>query len=585
MMDEVTARVGVSTEPPGADVFIRDFRDSPDEWEYLGRSPLRARVPAGLGGFVWKIAREGYVPRVQVGTAMMPRHAFSLVPADGAPAGMVHVPGGPEELFLSSVMLQPFWIDRTEVTNRDYWEFVRLGGYDHAENWADAPPGIVRRFLDSTGQQGPSTWAGGRPPEGKDDHPVSGVSSYEAAAYCRSLGKDLPTVFHWYHAAFPAATTQWASLGNFLSEGTEPVGGALRLNMFGTFDMAGNVREWTRTEARSGFRYSLGGSFVDPTYRFRAYWAEAADARAPHLGFRCAKYTAAVAGEVAAPVRTPLRDFRKERPPSEEVYAALASLYEYDTSQPLDAAVESIDDSAALYRLERVRFRAAYGAEWVHAFLLLPRNSRPPYQVVVWYPGGGVFVPGPFSLDTELPVLTFLVRSGRAVLFPEYKGSFTRHFGMYTVDPEGWRQIVMYSVKDLRRALDYVETRPDLDASRIAFYGVSLGASVGGLITAVEPRFRASLLVGGGLYSWRRAQGAEVVNFLSHVRVPTLMINGRNDYYFPVDTSQEPMFRMLGTNQKDYVLFESGHAPSERGEVNRRLLSWLDRYLGPVTPR
>jgi esterase/lipase len=91
--------------------------------------------------------------------------------------------------------------------------------------------------------------------------------------------------------------------------------------------------------------------------------------------------------------------------------------------------------------------------------------------------------------------------------------------------------------------------------------------------------------VGGGLYSWRRAQGAEVVNFLSHVRVPTLMINGRNDYYFPVDTSQEPMFRMLGTNQKDYVLFESGHAPSERGEVNRRLLSWLDRYLGPVTPR
>jgi dienelactone hydrolase len=582
-LEEATASVEVSTEPPGAEIFVRDYRDPPDQWELLGQSPLEARVPAGLGGFVWRVSKEGFIPLVRVGTAALRRQAFTLVPSAGAPSDMVPVPGGSVELFSSRVRLDPFWIDATEVTNRDFLEFVRHGGYDRAEFWVDAPPpGAGRHFVDASGLPGPSTWTGGRPPRGQDDHPVAGVNSYEASAYCRSLGKDLPTAFHWYHAASPAATTQWASLGNFLSAGTSPVGGALRLNMFGTLDMAGNVREWTRTEARQGFLYSLGGSYIDPSYRFWNHWAEAADAREPHIGFRCAKYTVPLDRTVTSPVPVPLRDYRLERPTGDGVYAVLASLYDYDPALPLDAAVESTDDSSALYRLQRVRFAAAYGAERVRAFLLLPRNSRPPYQVVVWYPGGGVFAPGPFVIDAELPMLRFIVRSGRAVFFPEYKGSFTRFFGVYPRDPEGWRQILVYSAKDLRRALDYVEERPDLDAGRVAYYGLSLGAAAAGIMTAVEPRFKASLLVAGGLYSLKRPPEADVINFLPRVRVPTLMINGRHDYFFPVDTSQEPMFRLLGTGQKEHVLFESGHSPSETGEVQRRLLEWLDRYLGPV---
>jgi dienelactone hydrolase len=399
------------------------------------------------------------------------------------------------------------------------------------------------------------------------------------------VGKDLPTVFHWYHAAAPMMTTQWASFGNFLSNGTEPVGGALRLNSFGTYDMAGNVREWTITEARSGFRYSLGGSFADPSYQFWSHWAVAAGAREPYIGFRCAKYGSALPREVAAPVASPSRDYRTERPPSEEVYTVLASLYDYDARRPLDAVVEAVDETSPLYRLERVRFAAAYGAERVRAFLLLPRNGRRPHQVVVWYPGAGVFAPGPFSIETEVVHWGFLLRSGRAVIFPEYKGSFTRYFGMHPSEPEGWRQIMIFSAKDMRRAIDYVETRPELDGGKLAFYGLSIGAAAGGIFTAVEPRFKASILLGPGLPPWKRAPEVEIVNFVHHVHVPTLTVNGRHDYFFPTDTSQEPMFRMLGTPHKDRVLFDSGHAPSERGEVQRLFLAWLDRHLGPVELR
>jgi hypothetical protein len=61
------------------------------------------------------------------------------------------------------------------------------------------------------------------------------------------------------------------------------------------------------------------------------------------------------------------------------------------------------------------------------------------------------------------------------------------------------------------------------------------------------------------------------------------MLNGRFDYIFPVEISQEPMFRLLGTprEQKRRVVYETGH-DIPQNELIRESLDWLDRYLGPV---
>jgi hypothetical protein len=61
------------------------------------------------------------------------------------------------------------------------------------------------------------------------------------------------------------------------------------------------------------------------------------------------------------------------------------------------------------------------------------------------------------------------------------------------------------------------------------------------------------------------------------------MINGRSDFFYPLETSQEPLYRLLGTPAKDKrrVVFESGHIPP-RNELIKETLDWLDRYLGPV---
>jgi hypothetical protein len=61
------------------------------------------------------------------------------------------------------------------------------------------------------------------------------------------------------------------------------------------------------------------------------------------------------------------------------------------------------------------------------------------------------------------------------------------------------------------------------------------------------------------------------------------MLNGEFDFFFPVETSQKPMFDRLGTPAEDkrYVVYPGAHS-LPRTEVMTELLAWLDRYLGPV---
>ncbi len=73
-------------------------------------------------------------------------------------------------------------------------------------------------------------------------------------------------------------------------------------------------------------------------------------------------------------------------------------------------------------------------------------------------------------------------------------------------------------------------------------------------------------------------------NFAPRVTTPTLMLNGRDDFRFPLEVSQRPMFQLLGPApaHKRHVLFEGGHSPP-RLPLVQPTLEWLDRYLGPVT--
>jgi pimeloyl-ACP methyl ester carboxylesterase len=86
-----------------------------------------------------------------------------------------------------------------------------------------------------------------------------------------------------------------------------------------------------------------------------------------------------------------------------------------------------------------------------------------------------------------------------------------------------------------------------------------------------------------GLCFQRALPEADAINYIGRVTQPTLILNGELDFFFPSETSQRPMFELLGTpaEHKKRLVFPGGHSVP-RTEMIRESLAWLDRYLGPV---
>jgi serine/threonine protein kinase/dienelactone hydrolase len=595
---QAVGSLSIETVPAGADVSIRPYNGNPNAWESLGKTPLvKVRVPLRPShssyAYVFRYAKQGFVTRYEIGDPGGPE---PLDPEGSIPADMARVPvsGGTITASINGrdqlpeVPAQDYLIDRTEVTNEEYSKFVAGGGYEKRELWKQ--PFVkdgqtipweeaVTLFRDTTGRPGPATWEVGSFPKGLERYPVAGVSWYEAAAYAEFMGKSLPTVYHW----FSAGGGDWAPIivpgSNFRDVGTVPVGGQGTLNTFGTYDMAGNVKEWCWNESSEGKRFILGGGFGEPSYMFIQADTQSPWDRRPHLGFRCVKLPSAPSPAATGKIEFAVRDFSKEKPVSDEVLNAFKGLYAYDKGE-LDARVEETVVTEDGTR-ERVSFNAAYGGERVVAYLFLPKSVVPPFQTVVYFPSAAAIWAEKFENDYD-----FFMKSGRAQMYPLYKGTYERRDALKTWAGEPtafYRDHMIAWSKDLGRSIDYLETRRDIDLGSLAYIGNCWGTDVAPVMLAVENRFKVAILVAGGLVNTRALPEADQINFVPRVRVPVLMLNGRYDAVFPLGSSQLPLFQLLGTPEmnKRHVIYESGH-DLPRKEVIRETLDWLDRYLGPV---
>ena len=115
--------------------------------------------------------------------------------------------------------------------------------------------------------------------------------------------------------------------------------------------------------------------------------------------------------------------------------------------------------------------------------------------------------------------------------------------------------------KDLRRSIDYLVTRADIDTARLAYFGISWGGEMGGIMPAIEPRLKAVVLNVAGLGMEHARPEADVLNFLPRIHQPVIMLNAKYDHFFPIETAQKPFFEYLGTppDRKRYVVYEGGH--------------------------
>jgi hypothetical protein len=434
-------------------------------------------------------------------------------------------------------------------------------------------------FRDTTGRPGPSTWEAGHYPEGQADYPVTGVSWYEATAYAAFRGKSLPVVIQQNKIA-PSFFDRYTIRFSNLSDTIARAGQSDALGPYGTLDMVGNAREWYWNETSGGKRFALGRQ---PS----SYAPEVLSPfdRSRLNGFRCVKNAAPMPDAAAAPLTLFHRDFASATPASDDVFRVVSAMYAYDKG-PLNARIEQTDATSPSWTREKITFDAAYGGERVAALLFLPRHVTPPLQTVVFFPSARVNGLPDSNQPGDLSFIDFVIKSGRAVMYPIYKGLYERQIrGSINPGPALKREITIDWSKDLGRSIDYLESRTDIDRARIGYLGVSQGSANGVILAAIEQRLKAIVLLDGGFFQWESPTGLDQVDFAPRITRPVLMINGRYDAAFPVETSQNPLFRMLGTREPDkqHVIFETPHdVRLNRDELIRDVLGWYDKYLGRV---
>lgn len=614
--DDVSDVVTIATRPAGASVRLQRY--TPDQAspppQTIGTTPIeRLRVPRAE--YRMEIELDGYQTVERMLSSELRREGLfapgearrldldlALTPSSDVPAGMVPVPGGEYELVSPdappglSHELAPFFIDRLEVTRADYAAFVDAGGYGADSLWEGTPADVRARLADRTGLPAPRQWTGQRPPEGGDRLPVVGVSWYEALAFCRSRDARLPTIFEWEKTAragetanvgvmmpwgWAGSTQMGAARANFNSDGPVAVGShPFGVSPYGAADIAGNVREWLANPSDGG-RTATGGSWRGPSYLYTEYSVEGAGAASSDIGFRCARHagegdqgSGPIDLEIPTPTYTPV---------GRDEFRTLLDFYRYDPVPPRPRGNVAIETPG--WTRERWTIDGVDG-DSVLVYVWAPASAAPPYQTLVYIASSAAFSGLTVAEEVEW-VMGPVIRAGRAVVAPVLQGMVERPFPPGSTVPEpstvAFRDLMIRHATEMRLAMDYAETRPDIDGDAFVYAAFSFGAGSRLGFAATDDRFRATIFIGGGIDERVKPTlpAADNVNFAPYVAAPVLMVNGLDDEEHPWASRALPLWNLLPEPKTRELVDGGGHLPpAERRipAINR----FLDEVMGAV---
>jgi dienelactone hydrolase len=258
-----------------------------------------------------------------------------------------------------------------------------------------------------------------------------------------------------------------------------------------------------------------------------------------------------------------------------------SKMYSYEPT-PLRPIIEAVDEGERDWKRETVTIDAAYSNERLIIHLYLPTSNTPPYNAVVYFPGTAALKSLEFDLSSWLIPWDSIPKSGRVFVAPVYSGMFERGTGSAGNVFKQFTKYFSQWIKDMGRTIDYLKTRQDINTESLAYIGLSFGANLGPAISVYENRIRSLILFGAGhQYPLSKPKPKDTI---PHATVPILMLNGKYDYLYPVDSHQKPLFDRLGTPQehKRHILYDAGHIPFPRAQCIKDVLAWLDRYQEPV---
>jgi cephalosporin-C deacetylase-like acetyl esterase len=260
--------------------------------------------------------------------------------------------------------------------------------------------------------------------------------------------------------------------------------------------------------------------------------------------------------------------------------------FDYDQEIPLGArVVERIEEDG--YLKEKITFRGIRDNR-VPGYLAIPKNGTGPYPCVVqlhgldgskkdwwvdnnWISGGNI--------------TKKLLANGYAVLAldSEYHGERIANNnyeapGIF-IFQKGWQargdNMIIQSVTEYRRALDYLATRSEIDTSRIGLVGVSMGGFMTFMLTGIDSRIKASVACVTPIKQDQNSVYA-AFNYAPHIDQSFLMLMGKSDGVYTEKEAQQ-LHDLLGSNSKELYFYNSGHRlPSEWTE---KALLWFQKYL------
>jgi len=614
----------------GASVSFKAYDDPDGAWISAGATPLKDWVEAPRGALRLKIEKQGFrtaefvvaVPGPSVQTQEPRKFPFDrphlpleLVAESKLPSDMVYVPRTEVPVYLSGWStnllgsdqhdIAAFAIARSEVTNREFKEFIDAGGYEAEQYWRDLkfvyraqtlPWQEARRlFVDSTGRPGPAGWQLSTYPRGQDDLPVVGISWYEAVAYARFRKQMLPSIHHWMRAAFTpydpmfptaAAITKHS---RFFADGPESARSEHGLGPWGTYHMAGNAREWVWNFAGDD-AVALGSGWPEYASNFARVYTADPMARLPDHGLRLMNTLddAPIEPVLLAPIKL-VRDteFANRAPVSDDAFAAMRFQFTTPRAAPLDVKVNRVEESP-LWIADEVTLTFA-AQEPTTIYVVRPKAHEGPLQPVVYSGVGDCCYtrrPNRDALE-QLQIAGFVVNSGRALVMPIWAGGYER----YELEPrqpaeamDRERRLSLQWQHDLGITIDYLETRTDMDTAHIGYLGISRGASFAGAINlALEPRIRAAVLAAGGTWIHSSLHPMiDLINYAPRISIPVLMLSGRYDHIYPYEQSQKRTFELLGTPaaRKQQIAYDTGHFTLPPNRVAADVTDWFDRHLG-----
>lgn len=268
----------------------------------------------------------------------------------------------------------------------------------------------------------------------------------------------------------------------------------------------------------------------------------------------------------------------------------VTSYYEYDQDMPLLDSLYLIKDTTD-HSLFYLTYRSVHDVE-VTGLLTLPKNTQQPFPTVILLHGLGdrktvdyIEAGNEYFLDAGYAVLRIDIYNHGDRRKYDYDFNLTSGYKYWT------RDIISQTVFDLRRAVDFINVREELDNERIGYFGISLGGMIGTVFCGVDERVKVPVIVlaGGSLHlmfgmdafaddTQEYLSIIDPVNFVEKIHPrPLLMINAENDDVVPPLTSKL-LFRSA-KNPKEIIWYPAKHHDLPADKAYNDGIRWFNEYL------